>query len=194
MSTNKVTVRQLNGSTTGSFISVSGTVSVRKDNFSGTNPPTGTDDTSAGYAIGSTWLDTTHKRVYICEDDTSSAAIWKSIGTVPFTNLTGVTTNYLTLSSRTVDAFVFTGNSNITHSDGTTIIFWVAATNSGACTLNVNSLGVTPLVFRSTALTAGAIPENSLIQAVYYNGNWEIQSGIYPPVLYPIITTQGGWL
>jgi len=50
-----------------------------KNNISGTAAPTATDDTGAGYSIGSMWLDTTNDKAYIALDVTSTAAVWVDI-------------------------------------------------------------------------------------------------------------------
>jgi prepilin-type N-terminal cleavage/methylation domain-containing protein len=43
-------------------------------------PPAATSDSTAGYAAGSRWYDTTHKIGYICLDPSPSAAVWHEIG------------------------------------------------------------------------------------------------------------------
>ncbi len=45
--------------------------------FNKTVAPTATDDSAAGYAVGSRWLDTTNNKVYVCIDSTATAAIWQ---------------------------------------------------------------------------------------------------------------------
>ena len=49
------------------------------NNTTATSNPTITDDTVAGYAKGSLWLNTTTNRIYVCVSDTSSAAAWYEI-------------------------------------------------------------------------------------------------------------------
>lgn len=58
----------------------SGTFAELKHNFSATAAPTGTDDSSAGYAVGSIWIDVTGDKVYICYDATASSALWQEVG------------------------------------------------------------------------------------------------------------------
>lgn len=41
--------------------------------------PTATDDTSAGYSVGSVGVDTSVPDVYVCTDDTASAAVWTKV-------------------------------------------------------------------------------------------------------------------
>lgn len=65
---------------------------VRKDNYSASAAPTATDDSAAGYQVSSIWIDTTNDTVYVCVDDTATAAVWnKLFGSV-------VTANYFPLS------------------------------------------------------------------------------------------------
>jgi hypothetical protein len=40
--------------------------------------PSVTDDTAAGYAVGSEWFDTTGKKHYTCTDATNGAAVWRA--------------------------------------------------------------------------------------------------------------------
>jgi len=47
-----------------------------KSNVTATSNPTLTDDVVAGYAPGSVWLNTSTSRIFICVNNTSSAAIW----------------------------------------------------------------------------------------------------------------------
>ena len=50
-----------------------------KHNFGATTSPTTTDDDSAGYSIGSVWVDTSGQQAYICIDATTGSAVWKQI-------------------------------------------------------------------------------------------------------------------
>jgi len=51
-----------------------------KINAAATVAPTATDDSGAGYEVGSLWVDTTLNRVYFCVDATTTAAVWKLAG------------------------------------------------------------------------------------------------------------------
>ena len=47
-----------------------------KSNLSAVVAPTVNDDTGAGYAIGSRWIDVTADKEYVCLDVTAAAAVW----------------------------------------------------------------------------------------------------------------------
>lgn len=49
---------------------------VVKCKFDATAAPTGNDDVSEGYTVGSRWLDTTNDKSYVCLDNTDGAAVW----------------------------------------------------------------------------------------------------------------------
>ena len=67
-----------------------GTAPKRLQNaFSKTAAPGATDDSAAGYAVGSVWIDTTNDRAYVCLDATATAAVWKEI--TPLVRTTVVT-------------------------------------------------------------------------------------------------------
>lgn len=50
-----------------------------KNNNGASTAPTTTDDSNSGYEAGSAWADTTNNRLYLCVDNTSSAAVWKEV-------------------------------------------------------------------------------------------------------------------
>lgn len=54
----------------------SGTTTVVKTNIAASGAPTTTDDSAAGYAVGSRWVDTTADKEYVCLDATATAAVW----------------------------------------------------------------------------------------------------------------------
>ena len=66
--------------TTDDSIIFDGTKPIRLQNaLSKTAAPGVTDDTNAGYAVGSTWIDTTADKAYLCLDSTAGAAVWTEI-------------------------------------------------------------------------------------------------------------------
>ncbi len=54
-----------------------GNVPDLKQNLSASVAPGASDDTGAGYAVGSSWIDTTADKTYMCTDATAAAAVWK---------------------------------------------------------------------------------------------------------------------
>jgi hypothetical protein len=69
-----------------------GTYAIIKHNRAATVNPTTTDDTSAGYAIGSEWINTTAspRTVWKASDVTASAAVWVQSGVASVPTLTAV--------------------------------------------------------------------------------------------------------
>lgn len=51
-----------------------------KSNLAASAAPGTSDDNTAGYAIGSVWIDTTNDNVYTCVDASTGAAVWKPHG------------------------------------------------------------------------------------------------------------------
>ena len=59
------------------FVEVKGGfTTVIKSNTAATGAPGATDDSAAGYVVGSVWIDTTNDRAYVCLDATATAAVW----------------------------------------------------------------------------------------------------------------------
>lgn len=56
-----------------------GATTVIKSNTAATAAPGTTDDSAAGYAVGSVWIDTTNDKAYVCLDATATAAVWTEI-------------------------------------------------------------------------------------------------------------------
>ena len=44
-----------------------------------TSDPTATDDSASGYSVGSRWWNSSSNTLFICEDNTASAAIWEGV-------------------------------------------------------------------------------------------------------------------
>jgi len=47
-----------------------------QNNYVATTDPGATDDTNAGYSVGSVWINTTSDESFKCADNTASAAVW----------------------------------------------------------------------------------------------------------------------
>jgi hypothetical protein len=56
---------------------------LQRDNLSASVNPSATDDSAAGYALGSRWFNTTAGTVWICIDGTASAAVWIQYAPAP---------------------------------------------------------------------------------------------------------------
>ena len=56
-----------------------GSATVRKSNLVATVAPGATDDSAAGYSVGSFWIDTTNDKAYVCLDATAAAAVWTEV-------------------------------------------------------------------------------------------------------------------
>lgn len=54
-------------------------IATKKSNLSAGAAPTVNDDSSAGYAVGSFWIDVAADDGYWCMDSTVGAAVWKKI-------------------------------------------------------------------------------------------------------------------
>lgn len=57
----------------------SGTYVAHKSNLGASVAPTAGDDSGDGYSVGSTWIDTTNDKGYVCVDATVAAAVWKEV-------------------------------------------------------------------------------------------------------------------
>ena len=67
-------------------------------NFDATTNPGVTDDISAGYTVGSRWINTTAGTIWNCVDNTNGAAVWKKVEPVVpgITHGAGTAGDYLT--------------------------------------------------------------------------------------------------
>ena len=72
-----------------------------KSNVTATSNPTITDDVAAGYAPGSIWLNTSTNRIFICVNNTSSAAVWFEAVGQTATELSPEVTNTIDLGTTT---------------------------------------------------------------------------------------------
>lgn len=90
-----------------------------QNNFTATSDPTATDDTNAGYSVGSAWLNTDTDEAFRCADSTAGAAVWvktsltsDELATVALTGSYDDLTNKPTIPASTQDAI--SGASNFT--------------------------------------------------------------------------------
>lgn len=56
-----------------------GTATVLKSNLAAAVAPGATDDSAAGYSVGSIWIDTIADNSFICVDATATAAVWNDL-------------------------------------------------------------------------------------------------------------------
>jgi hypothetical protein len=73
---NNVLIKWHNGS---DWVAISGNMDNAnsiKNNFESTTYPRPTDDTSEGYSVGSMWINTNTKILYICMDSAVGSAVW----------------------------------------------------------------------------------------------------------------------
>lgn len=66
-----------------------------KVKLDGTTAPITTDDTAAGYSVGSLWADVTNDNVYICIDSTTSAAVWRKVNNTGMYNTVWIDAGYM---------------------------------------------------------------------------------------------------
>ena len=77
------------------------------NNFSATTIPSVTDDSSAGYSVGSVWINVSTDKAYTCVDATAGAAVWNEAGG-------GGNTIYSANDSLTGDRIVDLDNNKLT--------------------------------------------------------------------------------
>ncbi|MCZ4089066.1 hypothetical protein [Sinorhizobium psoraleae] len=89
-----------------------------------------------------------------------------------------VQTNAIYTSGGTGAAYTLTyGQAPAGYSKGIKYSFWAHADNTGACTLNLNSLGAKSILNQNgTALTAGQIKSGNMIEVVYNGTSFELVS------------------
>jgi|GEM_PF-5908909 len=75
----RIDVGNIAASTTRVLTMPDSDVVLKKHNYAASTAPTVNDDSGSGYAVGSTWWDTTADEIYGCVDATSAAAVWKNL-------------------------------------------------------------------------------------------------------------------
>jgi hypothetical protein len=70
-----------------------GNVSNTKVNMAASTAPAVTNDLADGYAVGSTWIDTTNAKTYVLVDSINGAAIWNQTDIASHSDLTDIGTN-----------------------------------------------------------------------------------------------------
>ncbi len=96
-----------------------------KVNLVATTNPAVTDDSTAGYAVGSTWIDTTAGKQYVLVDASVGAAVWHQTDIITHSDLSGVGSNTHTqIDSHIADA---TRHRQINDSANGTTDLWSAS-------------------------------------------------------------------
>ena len=113
-----------------------------KNNFATSNP-TITNDSSQNYAVGSLWINTTTKRIFICASATSSAAEWHEIVANTGTSLTPAVTNTVDIGSSNLKYkdLHLAGNALVGGTMGVTGLSTLASLNSTTSTLGSVTVG-----------------------------------------------------
>lgn len=121
-----------------------------------TTSPLVTSDSSHGYIIGSTWINTTTGVQYTLVDDTPGAAVWKAsvVGTPP----TALTDNSGGSATNTIS--VVTAPAALTNSIGGTPATTLAAVTNIA---NAGSADVGPVANGMNQLAVNAIADRAAI-------------------------------
>lgn len=83
-----------------------------------TSDPTTTDDSASGYSVGSRWWNSSSDTLFICEDNTASAAVWKGVSGGAGGGGLDV---YLAEDFETTVATDFTSGNNATFDNGGTL-------------------------------------------------------------------------
>ena len=105
--------------------------------------PTITHDVNAGYAPGSTWLNTSTNRRFVCVNNTASAAVWHEIVAVASNTITPETTNTVDIGStaKKYKDLHLAGNALIGGTLGVTGLSTLASLNSTTSTLGSVTVG-----------------------------------------------------
>jgi hypothetical protein len=147
----------------------SGVPTTLQNNLSAVVDPTATDDSAAGYAVGSRWINVTDDQEFVCVDATATAAVWIETTSVSIEDdMDGVQ------ARRTTD-FTITGTfADITLD--TTDVENAPATvehdNTNTERLNLIEAGLYLIYYGSTAVASSGVSEasNDVLFRVQLNG------------------------
>lgn len=135
--------------------------------------PSSTDDTSKGYQSGSLWTNSSTGNVFLCTDNTASAAVWKQINERPDQNYAadaGASDSYTATLSPAPTAYVTGGHYS----------FKANTANTGAATINFNSLGAKTIKKVAGGITTDLadndIRSGQIVDLVYDGTNMQMQS------------------
>lgn len=131
-----------------------------------TTNPTVNDDSTRGYVLGSTWINTATNAAFVCVNRTPGAAVWNAASIVlPGTATTSLTNNSGGVVSNTIA--VVTAPPALTDSTGGTAATTIAAITAGSSYAQADMVsvknGLAQLVLNETANGAAIV---SLTNAV----------------------------
>ena len=127
-----------------------------KNNFSNSSP-TVTDDSGDGYSVGSLWINTTTKRIFICTSNTSNAALWYELVANTGTALAPQTHNTVDIGTNAIryKDFFLAGNADI---DGTlNVLGTTTATHINTGTITSTGLGTFATIDANGGQVDGAV-------------------------------------
>jgi hypothetical protein len=150
-----------------------GTYTAHKSNLSAAVPPAITDDSVAGYSVGSIWIDTTGDMVYQCVDSSTGAAVWQQMMTAAQSSkLGGIEAGADVTDATNVAAAGALMSANLKK------VVEFATLTGVTVGIGTNTSGV----ITADVLAAAAIP--------YYSSGLTVK-GIVSPCTLPTITTVG---
>lgn len=138
----------------------SGVPTAIKSNLASATDPTVNSDSSAGYAVGSVWINTTLDKVFVCVDSSVGAAVWRSFVDPSLAQSYAVasgTNTYAATLTPAIAAYV----------NGLVVFIRFTNANSGASTLNLNSVGSKNIYKNGSALVSGDINAAGLVVLAY---------------------------
>ena len=124
-----------------------------------TSDPTVTDDTGDGYAIGSVWLNSSTKAIFICTANTTNAAAWEEVVTSTGNSFAPTSNNTVdmgTTSSRYKDLFL-SGNADVGGTLDVTGLGTLATVDVNGGNIDGTVIGATTaLAITGTVVTASS--------------------------------------
>ncbi len=144
----------------GFVVVANGVPTAIKANLAAATDPTVNSDSSAGYAVGSLWINTTLDKVFVCVDASVGAAVWRSFIDASLSAnyaTTAGTDTYTASLSPALQAYV----------NGLQVNIRFGNANTGASTLNLNGLGAKNIYKNGAALSAQDIKAGMLAVLVY---------------------------
>lgn len=133
------------------------TAGALQNNLSASSAPTVNDDSTAGYAVGSVWIDTTGDEAYRCLDATATSAVWvkTTLSTDEMDTVLASTIVSATAKTTPVDA----DNVAITDSEASNVLKVLTIANLksllASATQTLTNKRITP---RVTSETSSATP------------------------------------